>query len=99
MSAWATDAIFLYVNAASYEASIYLEEGKSSDEAGEKIHGQFSALPADEFPTMVSSSTLPMCHPTPSGRWTLDMTCTDLRRHRSHSLPERCRRQPGLRPR
>ena len=54
VSAWATDAIFLYVNAASYEASIYLEEGKSSDETGEKIHGQFSALPADEFPTMVS---------------------------------------------
>src|SRR5437667_380970 len=54
VSAWASDVIFLYVNAASYEASIYLEEGTSSDDAGEEIHGQFSALPADEFPTIVS---------------------------------------------
>ena len=54
VSAWASDVIFLYVNAASYEASIYLEEGKAPDVAGEELRGQFGALDPEQFPNMVS---------------------------------------------
>jgi AcrR family transcriptional regulator len=58
VSAWAVDVIFLYVNAAAYEASIYAEERGASPEVGEEVRdtlrAQFGALPADEFPNLVS---------------------------------------------
>jgi AcrR family transcriptional regulator len=58
VSAWAVDVIFLYVNAAAYEASIYVEERGASPEVGEEVRAtlraQFAALPEEEFPNLSS---------------------------------------------
>lgn len=66
VAAWAVDVIFLYVNAAAYEASIYVEERGASPEVGEEVRdtlrAQFGALREDEFPNLVS-----MLEPLTSG--------------------------------
>jgi hypothetical protein len=44
VAALASDAIFLYINAAAYETSIYVEQGKAPDDAGEEIGEEFRGL-------------------------------------------------------
>jgi AcrR family transcriptional regulator len=49
-AAWFVDVASLYVNAASYETSIYVTEGVSHDQADETLREEFDRLPPDEFP-------------------------------------------------
>ena len=53
IAAWALDIIFLYVNASSYERSIYREEGRAPDDLPGELRTEFAALDADEYPNMV----------------------------------------------
>jgi AcrR family transcriptional regulator len=54
-AAWAVDVVFLYINAASYETSIYVEEGKTHEELDEGIVERFSQLPRDEYPNVTGT--------------------------------------------
>jgi AcrR family transcriptional regulator len=54
-AAWAVDVVFLYINAASYETSIYVEEGKSHEELDEGIVERFSTLAPEEYPNVTGT--------------------------------------------
>ena len=50
-AAWFVDIVSLYVNAVSYETSIYLEAGDEDHaEIDERLRQAFEQLPADQFP-------------------------------------------------
>ena len=53
-AAWFIDAVSLYLNAASYETSIYLEEGREHDEVDEEIRDAFSQMDPAEFPNIAA---------------------------------------------
>jgi AcrR family transcriptional regulator len=52
-AAWFVDVIFLFVNAAAYETSIYVEEGRSEEHVDDEIRDAFSQLPPAEFPNVM----------------------------------------------
>lgn len=51
-AAWFVDVVFLYVNAAAYESSIYAEQDEPRGDVGHGLREHFAALPADEFPNV-----------------------------------------------
>jgi AcrR family transcriptional regulator len=53
-AAWFVDVVALYLNAAAYETSIYVEEGRSEDHVDEEIREEFAQLSPAEFPNMTS---------------------------------------------
>jgi AcrR family transcriptional regulator len=53
-AAWFLDVISLYINAASYETSIYVEEGRSEDNVDEEIREEFEQLSPAAFPNIAS---------------------------------------------
>ena len=53
-AAWFADVVFLFVNAASFEASIYLEEGRAHEDLDVEIREHFERLDPAEFPNIVS---------------------------------------------
>jgi AcrR family transcriptional regulator len=54
VSAWAVDVIFLYVNAAAFEQSIWVEQGVEHAELDVELREEFAALDPDEYPNMTS---------------------------------------------
>jgi AcrR family transcriptional regulator len=57
-AAWFIDVVFLFVNAASYETSIYVEEGRSEDHVDEELREEFGQLSPTEFPNLTSMMAL-----------------------------------------
>jgi AcrR family transcriptional regulator len=53
-AAWFVDVVSLYLNAASYEASIYVEEGRDHEEVDEEIRDAFSQLDPAEHPNIMA---------------------------------------------
>jgi AcrR family transcriptional regulator len=53
-AAWFIDAVSLYLNAASYETSIYVEEGREHDEVDEEIRDAFSQMDPAEYPNIAA---------------------------------------------
>jgi AcrR family transcriptional regulator len=53
-AAWFVDVVSLYLNAASYEASIYAEEGRDHEEVDEEIRDAFSQLDPAEHPNIMA---------------------------------------------
>jgi len=53
-AAWFIDVISLFVNAGSFEASIYLEEGRDHAEIDVVVRDAFARLDPEEFPNTVS---------------------------------------------
>jgi AcrR family transcriptional regulator len=53
-AAWFVDVCFLFVNAASFETSIYLEADRSHEDLDVQIRERFERLDPAEFPNMVS---------------------------------------------
>jgi AcrR family transcriptional regulator len=53
-AAWFVDVCFLFVSAASFETSIYLEAGRSHADLDVSIRERFERLDPAEFPNMVS---------------------------------------------
>jgi AcrR family transcriptional regulator len=53
-AAWFVDVVFLFVNAASYETSIYAEAGRTHEEIDIPIRERFESLDPAEFPNIVS---------------------------------------------
>ena len=53
-AAWFIDVVFLFINAASYETSIYAEEGRSHADVDDDIASSFSQLNPAEYPNMTS---------------------------------------------
>jgi AcrR family transcriptional regulator len=52
--AWAIDVVFLFVNAAAYEAAIYVEEGVDEERFDEELREQFGKLDPASIPNMSS---------------------------------------------
>jgi AcrR family transcriptional regulator len=52
-AAWFVDVVFLYVNAASFETSIYVEEG-TAEEVQEAVSEAFTSLDPDEYPNIAA---------------------------------------------
>ena|SRR5439155_11634147 len=52
-AAWFVDVVFLYVNAASFETSIYVEEG-TAEETQEAVNEAFTSLDPDEYPNIAA---------------------------------------------
>jgi AcrR family transcriptional regulator len=52
-AAWFVDVVFLYVNAASFETSIYVAEG-TAEALQEDVQQTFRQLDAEQYPTMTS---------------------------------------------
>jgi Tetracyclin repressor-like, C-terminal domain len=57
-AAWFIDVVFLFVNAASYETSIYVEEGRSQEHVAGELREQFGQLSPAEFPNFTSMMAL-----------------------------------------
>jgi AcrR family transcriptional regulator len=57
-AAWFTDAVSLYLNAASYETSIYAEAGRQAEVVGEEVGDAFSRLDPADYPNI--AALLPM---------------------------------------
>jgi Tetracyclin repressor-like, C-terminal domain len=57
-AAWFVDVVSLYLNAASYETSIYLEEGREHDQVDEEIRDAFSQMDPTAYPNI--TALLPM---------------------------------------
>src|SRR4051812_41598191 len=57
-AAWFIDVVFLFVNAASYETSIYVEEGRSEEHVDEELREEFGRLSPTEFPNFTSMMPL-----------------------------------------
>jgi AcrR family transcriptional regulator len=57
-AAWFIDVVFLFVNAASYETSIYVEEGRSEEHVDEELREEFAQLSPTEFPNFTSMMPL-----------------------------------------
>ena len=55
-AAWFVDVVFLYVNAASFETSIYVEEG-TRPEAQQQVHDSFMQLDPELYPNMAALAT------------------------------------------
>src|SRR5690242_15338213 len=53
-AAWFVDVVFLYVNAASLETSIYVSRAVDEDEVVARVRDAFAGLDPGEFPTMVA---------------------------------------------
>jgi AcrR family transcriptional regulator len=53
-AAWFVDVVFLYVNAASLETSIYVAAGRTEDEIDEPLRERFESLDPAEFPNLVA---------------------------------------------
>jgi AcrR family transcriptional regulator len=53
-AAWFADVVFLFVNAAAYETSIYVEEGRSEEHVEQEIREEFAQLSPTEFPNIAS---------------------------------------------
>ncbi len=53
-AAWFVDVVFLFVNAASLETSIYLEAGVEHEELDDQIRERFARLDPAEYPNIVS---------------------------------------------
>ena len=53
-AAWFVDVIFLFVNAASFETSIYLSEDADPEAHADSVNEYFEQLDPQEFPTMTS---------------------------------------------
>jgi hypothetical protein len=53
-AAWFVDVISLYINAASYETSIYVEEGRAEENVDEEIRESFAQLSPAEYPNIMS---------------------------------------------
>jgi len=53
-ASWFVDVVFLLVNAASFETSIYVEAGREHEEIDEEIRERFGSLDPAEFPNVVS---------------------------------------------
>jgi AcrR family transcriptional regulator len=49
-AAWFLDAVFLFVNATGYEATVYAEEGLDLGDIVDEIRDGFASLDADRFP-------------------------------------------------
>ena len=52
-AAWFVDVVFLYVNAASFETSIYVEEG-TTEQAQEAVSDAFTSLDAEAYPNIAA---------------------------------------------
>lgn len=53
-AAWFVDVVFLYVNAAAFERSIYVAEGAEEATLQEEIHETFTHTDAEAYPNMVA---------------------------------------------
>ena len=53
-AAWFIDVVALYVNAASFETSIYIETGRDHEDVDEQIRERFEQLDPAEFPNILS---------------------------------------------
>lgn len=49
-AAWFIDVVFLYVNATAYETSIYVAEGASEGQVGERLENELGGLDSEQFP-------------------------------------------------
>jgi AcrR family transcriptional regulator len=52
-AAWFIDVVALYINAASYETAIYVEEGRSADDVDDEIRDAFGQLNPADFPNIM----------------------------------------------
>jgi AcrR family transcriptional regulator len=57
-AAWFLDIVSLYLNAASYETSIYAEQGREHDEVDEEIREGFEQLDLEQYPNIASMMPL-----------------------------------------
>ena len=55
-AAWFVDVVFLYVNAASFETSIYVAEGATPEDFDE-VHQTFTNLDPEQYPNLAALST------------------------------------------
>ena len=53
-AAWFVDVVSLYLNAASYETSIYVEEGREHEDVDEEIRDAFAQLDPAAFPNIAA---------------------------------------------
>jgi AcrR family transcriptional regulator len=53
-AAWFIDVVFLYVNAASLETSIYVAAGRTEEEIDEPVRERFTQLDPAEFPNLAA---------------------------------------------
>jgi AcrR family transcriptional regulator len=53
-AAWFVDVVFLYVNAASFETSIYVESGRTEGEIDEPLRERFAGLDPAAFPNLTA---------------------------------------------
>jgi len=53
-AAWFVDVVSLYLNAASYEPSIYVEEGREHEEVDEEIRDAFAQLKSADYPNITA---------------------------------------------
>jgi len=53
-AAWFVDVVSLYLNAASYEASIYVAEGREHDDVDEEIRDAFAQLNPANYPNITA---------------------------------------------
>jgi AcrR family transcriptional regulator len=53
-AAWFVDVVFLYVNAACLETSIYVESGRTDEAIEEPLRERFTALDPAEYPNMAA---------------------------------------------
>jgi AcrR family transcriptional regulator len=53
-AAWFIDVVFLYVNAASLETSIYAEAGVTEDDVGQSVRENFQRLDPAAYPNLTS---------------------------------------------
>jgi AcrR family transcriptional regulator len=53
-ASWFVDVVSLYLNAASYETSIYVEEGREHDDVDEEIRDAFSQLDPADHPNITA---------------------------------------------
>jgi len=53
-AAWFVDVVSLYLNAASYETSIYVEEGREHDDVDEEIRDAFAQLNSADYPNITA---------------------------------------------
>jgi AcrR family transcriptional regulator len=53
-AAWFVDVVSLYLNAASYETSIYVEEGREHEQVDEEIRDAFARLNPTDYPNITA---------------------------------------------
>ena len=57
-AAWFVDVVFLYINAASYETSIYVQDGRAEELVDDEIREGFAQLPPADFPNVMAMMPL-----------------------------------------